>query len=909
MSPRAVLTAAALLLSCSAFAAETGYPLITFFRQEQHKGGAQTFDADRDAHGRMYFANGEGVLIHDGAWWSRVRTPATAFEVRAHPNLGVGVSVTDDIGIIAGDTYQSLAPKLPAELRANIGQAGVCSTAEGLLFATERFTAVWNGSALRILERNAPGGRGQRCSETGGRVYLTGFGGMHEAGGPQRFAGRRVDAVIRPYAIVRNEGLFLFDGTAVDNEASRWLRNKGVMQAIELRDGRIAIATLRFGLLIMTRDGRIEQIIDAAAGLPNVFLYAVEEDAEGSLWLAMDTVIARIDAGTPVSMFDRRVGLDGTIVAMARHDGTLHIASQQGVFVLDADKVPARARRLPGLENNNPWALLSAHGDLLAGTYGGVFVMRNGGAERIPGTEDETVFAMVHSRRDPSLVWLAMESGLAKLRRVANGWLYEGRVANSPPHAYSLVESGDGMVWYGTSTEGVIRVDPSGAIARFGSGDAYVIVVAKRMVIVTREGFFQPGPRNAFVRDPLLGHLRGSDTTLIAHADVEGNVWMSTRPPTAVRRKRDGSYETEGHVVAAMSGDGTSFFADADGAMWIGSDRGLYRIAARSLAGPAMQPAPMIRRVTDVKNRALAAGAELPHNFGRVRIEVAPLSYRAATQYQYRLDPIDTEWSPWTEQAFLDYTHLGANDYTFRVRTRGAAGVVSAEARWPFTVKAPWYATRWAAALWIALAALLLAAIVWLRTRTLRKRARVLQELVDEQTQLLLDANERLEQLSLVDPLTGLANRRAFDRAVTEAWKRSVRHALPLSVVMMDIDHFKELNDSRGHAAGDDCLRQVADFLDNAIRGNGDDMVARWGGEEFAILLSSADEAAAVTIAERLRTGIAAYGITASFGVAARMHESDPAQLLRGADNALYKAKRSGRNCVRIATRSSRVVA
>jgi diguanylate cyclase (GGDEF)-like protein len=501
-----------------------------------------------------------------------------------------------------------------------------------------------------------------------------------------------------------------------------------------------------------------------------------------------------------------------------------------------------------------------------------------------------------------------METGVAKLRRAASGWRYEGRVAKAPPHAYTLVETSDGTLWYG-STDGVVRLDPRGAVTVFGNSDASVIEVAGRVVIVTREGFFQPGPRGTLPRDPLLGHLRGSDAPLYASADVRGNVWMSTRPPTVVRRNTDGTYEREAHVVASMAGDAGSFYADADGTMWIGRDRGLYRGAASSLTAPAMQPTPMIRRVTDLKSRGVASGAELPHNLGRVRIEVAPLSYRTATQYQYRLDPIDSEWSSWTEQAFLDYTHLGANDYTFRVRTRGAAGVVSAEARWAFSVMAPWYATRWAAALWTVVAALLIMAIVRLRTRTLRRRARHLQELVDEQTKLLLNANEQLEQLSLVDPLTGLANRRAFDRALAEAWKRSVRHDRPISVVMVDLDHFKELNDARGHVAGDECLREVAQLLEKAVRGYGDDMVARWGGEEFAILLGASDEATAVAVAERLRASIASFGITASFGVAARMHELNAEQLLQGADNALYKAKHAGRNCVRIATRSSRVVA
>jgi diguanylate cyclase (GGDEF)-like protein len=173
-----------------------------------------------------------------------------------------------------------------------------------------------------------------------------------------------------------------------------------------------------------------------------------------------------------------------------------------------------------------------------------------------------------------------------------------------------------------------------------------------------------------------------------------------------------------------------------------------------------------------------------------------------------------------------------------------------------------------------------------------------LQSLVDEQTVMLRDANQQLERLSLADPLTGVANRRAFDRAIAEAWKRAVRHDLALAVIMLDLDHFKELNDSHGHTAGDECLRAVAQTLEAAIRENGDDVVARWGGEEFVILLGAADRNSALAVAQRIRSGIEALGITASLGVAVRANDPDPVALIDRADRALYSAKRAGRNRV-----------
>ncbi len=916
MRAHRALLAGLLLFATAAFGAESGSPLIALFRQEQHKGGTQNFDVTRDQRGRLYVANVEGLLVHDGAWWTRVELPTpTAFGVTSSANGHIGVTLLDDIGFLTHApsgalAFRSLLPLLPPDLRSGLGQGDVCAWGQGLIFTTQSFIAGWDGQNLRVLERRKIA-RGRRCYTIDDGTYITSFEGLMKVGGKTTFAGKRIDAVLPRFVIVRNEGLFRHDETPYATDASLWLRGKGVLDAKPLRDGRMAVATLRYGLLIMKPDGTIDRIIDAAAGLPDVYLFSVQEDDEGSLWLAMDTAIVRVDLAAPVSVFDRRLGLTGSVQTLGRHDGALYAGTPDGIFALDpAGASGVRVRRVHTPEGNNPWSLLSAHGDLLAGTYGGVLVLHGDKpAELIDGTTDQIVYTMLSSRRDPSRVWLAMENGLGSLRREGNRWRYEGLVPKTGSYAHTLAEADNGSIWFGTGKAGVMRMMPDGSLTSFGTGEGSVISPLGRIVIVNKEGFFQPDAKGTLVLDPLLGHIRNSEALLYAGADVRGNVWRSTRPPTVVRRLANGTYERESHAVGALEGDGIVFHADPDGVMWIGSERGLYRIAPLGLGAPHPQPSPAIRRVVDGAGRVLFDGTlpdttseapALPHDFGRVRIEVAPLSYRAKTQYQYRLDPIDTGWSPWTDQAFLDYTNLSANDYTFRVRTRGAAGITSAEGLWHFSVLAPWYATRWAAALWTVLGLLLIAAVVWLRTRTLRLRARHLQSRVDEQTVMLRQANEQLERLSLADPLTGVANRRAFDRALGEAWKRAARHDHSLAILLRDLDHFKDLNDSQGHTAGDECLRAVANTLENAIRGNGDDLVARWGGEEFVVLLGATDAVSALAIALRIRTGVETLGVTASLGVAIRADDPNPAALIDRADRALYAAKRAGRNRVHL---------
>jgi diguanylate cyclase (GGDEF)-like protein len=177
--------------------------------------------------------------------------------------------------------------------------------------------------------------------------------------------------------------------------------------------------------------------------------------------------------------------------------------------------------------------------------------------------------------------------------------------------------------------------------------------------------------------------------------------------------------------------------------------------------------------------------------------------------------------------------------------------------------------------------------------------------------ELLSDANERLEQLSVTDPLTGVANRRRLEEVLEAEWRRARAIGSPISFAMIDIDHFKLYNDRFGHAAGDRCLQRVAARVRQHVRDT--DLVARYGGEEFAVVMPGIDLEAAVAAAERLRQAVltlpepreagAQRGITVSIGVATTVPHQRGAwnQLVESADEALYRAKRGGRNRVHAA--------
>lgn len=214
-------------------------------------------------------------------------------------------------------------------------------------------------------------------------------------------------------------------------------------------------------------------------------------------------------------------------------------------------------------------------------------------------------------------------------------------------------------------------------------------------------------------------------------------------------------------------------------------------------------------------------------------------------------------------------------------------------------VLAPWYRRAWLFASLIAAMDAAIIALSVLLSRQWRRRA---------------EMEEHLRWMVNTDGLTGLGSRRALDDAADVEWRRARRHGQPLSLLMLDVDYFKQFNDKYGHQAGDDALAAVGACIQRHIRRPGD-YAGRYGGEEFAVLLPNTDAPGAAVVAETIRAAVQALEIpnaagpdgqlTVSVGVATDSNSAGSAQafselraFLRAGDEALYLAKRAGRNCV-----------
>lgn len=217
------------------------------------------------------------------------------------------------------------------------------------------------------------------------------------------------------------------------------------------------------------------------------------------------------------------------------------------------------------------------------------------------------------------------------------------------------------------------------------------------------------------------------------------------------------------------------------------------------------------------------------------------------------------------------------------------------------------YTSWWSDMLAHAVFCILVASLMsWFSVRLMQQIA-----LRDQIEIELSRANQALEKMAMRDGLTDISNRRYFDIAAAEKFSLAKRHGYHLAVVMFDIDYFKQYNDRYGHIAGDECLKRVARAIGSVAAKRPSDILARYGGEEFAVVLPSTDMRGAVLVAERILAAVRALGIahadsptgfvTLSAGVSARqpVRETDRLdRLLAAADDALYQAKKTGRNRV-----------
>jgi len=813
-----------------------------------------------------------------------------------------------------GELQQAVTtPHLPEALITSLVQDG----GDGLLVGTERGVyqlrngrlAPWKASAGWLV-------RDLVADDTGGWLVAAddGVHWLHKGGHWEHlFPGERVDRVRR------------------DAEGALWL-------------------SLSAGRLERYADDERERI-----QVPGQVSPALTIDREGLVWAGSTDGLYRVDRGAAGGLTRADgLGSEYTRAITQTDDGSVWIGHSEGLDRLRSDQL-SRVRLLPGDgRDTSVLALAAIPGGLWAGTYNeGVWRLDTQGNVQqrltLPGVVQPLVRALL-ADADGSL-WVGAADGL--YHRSGNEIRHYGAEQGLPGEVvHALYRDASGVLWIGTNN-GMASMDSTGKLrtwvadegfpARYvfdflgdGNGDLWIAsdhgLLRKRGLDITVFDHRKGLPRDKIFRilDDRKGHLWLSSNQGVFRLDRNDLVAVaagaSSQLAVQVIDHTDGMPSSQNNGASTPAGwltrDGQLLFPTARGVAMIDPER------VDSNVRPRKPPVVIEDVVVDGEARPLHGAYRLPHHVERIAVAYAGLGFQAPDKmrYRYRLEGFDAEWVEAGSRTEAVYTNLAPGRYRLRVQAmtlpldwddRQRVG----EAELSLEVAAPYWRRQWVLALAAAGLAGLVALLVAWRTASFRRRQRMLNTEIAARTQELSEKNraleqagmerdglmQRLEYLAMHDALTGLPNRRAADAHLQKALHEAVAKNVAMNVALLDIDHFKLINDRYGHEAGDQVLCDVASLL-RLLLGT-DQFVSRHGGEEFLIVLCGVPLQTALEQLQDLRQRIARLRlddvdpelrITASIGVASfGPGQEAPHVILSAADRALYRAKNEGRNRVR----------
>jgi diguanylate cyclase (GGDEF)-like protein len=704
------------------------------------------------------------------------------------------------------------------------------------------------------------------------------------------------------------------------------------------RDGNLWVGT-EMGAVRISRGGA--SLLSTREGLPSDQVQEIFEDREGSLWVGTQDGGATRLADGSFTTYSAAEGLAGDVVwpVFGDREGSIWIGTKTGGLSRFRDGRLQNFSTRQGLSSNAVQSIAEgADGALWLGTRGGGLNRLKDGRFTVYSTRQglphDSISALLGAR--DGTLWVGTRGG--GLCRFKGGAFECWSTRNGLPNdsVYSFLEAKDGSLWIATNGGGLVRFRDGvfrPYTTRDGLSSDIVNTAYEDAAGTLWVGTFGGG----------LNRMRGERFTAYTTSeglyddaifsileDGQGRLWMSCNKGVFRVDKRELDDLDRGaiphlHPVAYGVEDGMKnrecnganqppAWRDAAGRLWFPTIEGVAMVDPEHLRSNPVPPAVSVEQVV-VDGHAAAAREDLVLGPGTRNLEfhyAAPsFVVPARVRYRYRLEGLEADWVEAGSRRVAYYSRLPPGRFRFRVAAANDDGLWSTEpASVSFRLRPRFHETPWFyAGCAVALAGALLSGD---RLRSHRRRAReeALERQVEERTHALAEANLRLERLSALDPLTGVANRRRFDEVLAVEWRRGCRSRAPLSLILLDLDFFKPFNDTNGHLAGDECLRQVAQVLAGALARAGE-LVARYGGEEFVALLPGMAAEDASILAERLRAGVELLGmphraseaspvVTLSAGVATTVPEESgaPTALLAAADAALYQAKREGRNRV-----------
>ncbi|MEM8889231.1 MAG: triple tyrosine motif-containing protein, partial [Bacteroidota bacterium] len=763
---------------------ELGIPLIRNFTHEEYDGFIQNWDIVQDPRGFIYVANNSGILEYDGVNWRKIPVPGNpVIRSLAVDDQGtIFVGALGDLGYLKADSlgelsFASLTHFLPENRRDFNDVWNTYSTSAGIYFQTEKYLFHWQYHSSEVVGRvNEKGSffvwdQEEKIASAfvlNDEIYLNSYhkgikkvvgDSLQLIPGGESFAQMFFNFFL-PFE-VEGQDYFALTGSAstntlytyngkefkefpISNDLKAFFEeNRLYMNAVSLLNGEIAFPSLRGGLVIMDKAGEIKFVLDEKQGLQDQFIINLFQDRDESIWLSLGDGISRFEYPSPISVFDKRLGLDVPAYHMTRHMGKFCLATEDGVYLLDEaereEGAFSRFTKLPGI-NDQSWKILPLGQEVLIANAHGVYQVKNKQVRRL---SQEHAFTLNQSRYDPETIWIGEKEGLRLMKKSGENWMISRKIPEIHGKILNVIEEDAQHLWISTWTNQFIRIsfneeaqsqilkgedgslevelapyeiDFFGPEHALPSGFLRMAYLDEKLMLYTSDGLLRYDEfEKVFIPDTRFGKALSAPGLLIDRIaqDQEGNLWMAVIENGEVEihkfeKGSEGDYVADSTIRLRQSVVGEFIdwiYPDPvyPGQIWIAGTHGLINFNAH-LHPKRKQEENLKTQIRSVYVRGdslifggapgreeLTTPLKYDDNELRFRYAAPFLKDPEKNSYQVFLEGFDKNWSTWTYESQKDYTNIPEGKYTFRVRARDYAGRLADESRLSFQIEAPWY--------------------------------------------------------------------------------------------------------------------------------------------------------------------------------------------------------------------------
>lgn len=755
-----------------------GLPAIKNYRNTDYHAAPEIWGIGQDKRGWLYFANNDGLLTFDGAYWKRYPVPNKAqIKSLAIDDQGrIYLGGQDEVGYFSPNVsgileYHSLKEKLPAVARQFADIWNIVIMPEGVFFRTNESIFWWHADTMQtfdahdgwqLLERlgstlySADKTLGLQLFQDGRWKSATdGVVGMLPGKGasPMLYTGVAAYATDTILVSTLKNGLFFLTGsrlirkpTAIDALLAKEL----ITTMTSIGNGLYAIGTGTGGILLLDRSGKVIQHYTSADGLQSNHVLSVQSDMRSNLWLGLENGISFINYTTPVKRI--RPVRDNHLLcsSVGIYNGQLYLGTSNGLYHVGPGQSGSDLSTMSGsfseVENTKGrvWSLEELDGELLMGHQDGVFVVKDDRA--MPVLTKQGAWGVVET--GGGRVVAGTYTGLEEFKMEGGQLKHTGKVNNLYESLQGVVADSSGRVWASHPYRGVFK-NSAGSYTHYGvkeglPGDLNnsVYVIRNRVVAATEKGVYEYVEKaDRFVPSTFFQPIFHDTSVEYLRGDAEGNIWFISNQRVGVVDFSKAPYSIVYFpelTDQSVKGFGCIYPHDPEN-VFIGSNDGVFHLNYRRYVQAGGEPTVLLSTVKTMAekdsllyggysggaagswNGSAAGSVRLPNHWNSFHFEYSSPVYseQEGVEFSYQLEGFDKEWSDWTTKTEKDYTNLSFGHYTFKVRARDNLGNISAPVSYFFSIGPAWYQTIWAWLVYLLLVAALILAVEKVQERRL----------------------------------------------------------------------------------------------------------------------------------------------------------------------------------------------